>query len=85
MKIAKCSVCGKSILDGVELFSVPSPSRHYFSVCRKDLNKWGDTITPKPGEEVLRVRATFADALDTATALPGLIFGFTVCIHNAGN
>ena len=89
MKIAKCSVCGKSIMDGVELFSVPSPSRHYFSVCRKDLNKWGDTITPKPGEEVLKVRATFADVVDTATAHTALLGQFpqdaTIRVQRASN
>ena len=76
MKVSYCAVCKKTVLDGVELFSVPSPSRHYFSVCRKDLNRWNDTITPKDGEEVLKIRATFADVVDTATAHTALLGQF---------
>lgn len=72
MKEAKCAVCGTT----TNLFTIPSPSRHYFSVCRADLNRWNDTTTPTDADETLKVRATFSDDVDTGTAHTALLGQF---------
>ena len=76
MKVAYCAVCKKTVLDGVELFSVPSPSRHYFSICRSDLGR-ASTLNPQlDGDEILVVRASFADVVDGRTAHTALLGQF---------
>ena len=76
MKESYCSICHKTLKDGAVLFTVASPSRNYFSVCKRDLSRWNDTTTPRDGDEMLAVRATFADAVDVPTAHAALLGQF---------
>ena len=75
MKVAYCPYCMKTA-EQVELFSIPSPSRHYFSICRSDLGR-ASTLNPQlAGDEILVVRASFADVVDGRTAHTALLGQF---------
>ena len=75
MKVAYCPYCMKTA-EQVELFTITSPSRHYFSICRSDLGR-ASTLNPKlAGDEILVVRARFADVVDGRTAHTALLGQF---------
>ena len=75
MKVAYCPYCMKTA-EQVELFTIPSPSRHYFSICRSDLGR-ASTLNPQlAGDEILVVRANFADVVDGRTAHTALLGQF---------
>lgn len=75
MKIAMCPYCSRTA-EQTELFTIPSPSRHYFSICRADLGR-ASTLNPQlEGDEILVVRATFEDVVDGHVAHTALLGQF---------